>query len=33
MGEVRNAYEILSGKSEGKRSLRIPRCKNEENRV
>jgi hypothetical protein len=27
MGEIRNAYKILVGKSEGKRSFRRPRCR------
>jgi hypothetical protein len=31
MGEVRNAYSILVGKPEGKRPLRIPRCRWEYN--
>jgi hypothetical protein len=27
MGEMRNSYKILLGKSEGKRPLRRPRCR------
>jgi hypothetical protein len=27
MGEMRNAYDILVGKSEGKKSLVRPRCR------
>jgi len=31
MGEMRNAYNILVGKLEGKRTLGIPRCRWEDN--
>jgi hypothetical protein len=31
MGEMRNAYNILVGKSEGKRPLTRPRCRWEDN--
>jgi hypothetical protein len=30
---MRNAYNILVGKSEGKRTLKRPRCKWEDNRI
>jgi hypothetical protein len=31
MGEMRNAYNILVGKPEGKRPLGKPRCRSEDN--
>jgi hypothetical protein len=31
VGEVRNAYKISAGKPEGKRPLRRPRCRWEDN--
>jgi hypothetical protein len=31
MGEVRNAYNILVGKPEGRRPLGRPRCRREDN--
>jgi hypothetical protein len=31
MGEKRNAYRMLAGKAEGKRPLRIPRLRWEDN--
>jgi hypothetical protein len=31
IGEIRNAYEVLVGKPEAKRSFERPRCRREEN--